>query len=99
MSVVQFGGEGKWGSVGNEEGGKCNAVSERGGVIRAAAVPSRASGGRRRSGRLTGQAHLSVRGRRRGGLGRKGMEGDGPRLGRKGREGGEPRLGQNRCSG
>jgi hypothetical protein len=38
----------------------------------AAAVPDRASRGRRRSGWLIGQARLSVRGRRRGRLGRKG---------------------------
>jgi hypothetical protein len=52
----------------------------------AAAAPRWASRGRR-SGRLIGRARLSVRGRRWGKLGRKGREGDGPRLGR------------NRCSG
>jgi hypothetical protein len=68
--------------VGSEEGGD---------VV--AAMPGRASEGRRRSGWLTGRACLSVRGRRRGRLGQKGREGDGPRLGRKGREGGGSRLG------
>jgi hypothetical protein len=43
----------------------------------AAVVPGQASGGRRRSGSLTGWACLSVRGRRRGRLGRKGREGVG----------------------
>jgi hypothetical protein len=47
----------------------------------AAAAPGRASRGRRRSGRLTGWARLSVRGRRRGRLGQKGREGNGPWLG------------------
>jgi hypothetical protein len=37
-----------------------------------AAVPGRASGGRRRPGSLTGWAHLSVRGRRRADWGGKG---------------------------
>jgi hypothetical protein len=43
----------------------------------AAAAPSQASGGRRRPGSLTGWACLSVRGRQRGRLGRKGREGVG----------------------
>jgi hypothetical protein len=83
--LVRWGGEtgGEWGV----KRGECSAVSGRGGVIGAAAAPGRASRGRRRSGRLTGWARLSVRGRRRGRLGQKGREGDGLL------------LGQNRCSG
>jgi hypothetical protein len=74
----------------SEEGGKCGAISGRGGVIGSAAAHvggggSGAQSGFRRkktAGRLTGWARLSVRGRRRGRLGRKGRERGGPRLGR-----------------
>jgi hypothetical protein len=81
MPVVRFGGEGKQGGELGVNGGQ-NAVlflREEGSSGRrqrvrevAAAAPGRASGGRRRSGRLTGWARLSVRRRWWGRLGQKG---------------------------
>jgi hypothetical protein len=81
-----LGGErrGQWGV---KRGQKCGAVSGRGGVVGVAgacgevvaAVPSRASGGRRWPGSLTGWARLSVRGRRWGRPGQKGREEAGPK--------------------
>jgi hypothetical protein len=61
----------------------------------AVAAPGQASGGRRRLGSLTGWARLSLRGRQRGRLGRKGREGVGHDWA--GKEGRRP--GRNRCSG
>jgi hypothetical protein len=77
MPAIRFGGEGKQrGEWGNEEGGKCGTISERGGVHGVAAVCAIGGGGGRSgfkwketAGRLIWQAHLSVRGRRRGRLG------------------------------
>jgi hypothetical protein len=58
-----------------------------------AVAPDRASGGRRRPGRLTGRALMSVRGRRRGRLGQKGGGREvGHGWAKRGRERGGPLL-------
>jgi hypothetical protein len=65
--------------VGSEEGAKCGAVSRRGGVVGVVAACTGGGDSGIRSGfrrkkttdRLIGRAHLLVRRRRRGRLGRK----------------------------
>jgi hypothetical protein len=67
--------------VGSEEGEKCGTDSLRGGVVGAAVAHTGGGGSgrsgfrrKKRAGRLTGRAHLLVKGRRRGRIGWKGEE-------------------------